>query len=70
MKTTGQWAWKSLSAKKCVITYQSNLPALKMDDTQAIYLYSAVGSNVRIRLVGGCVVYEKGYVRENDWNRQ
>ena len=35
IKTSGQWSWKSKSAKECVITHLPNGVALKMDGAEA-----------------------------------
>ena len=46
-------AWKSKSAKKCVITYLPNENAPKMDGAEIFYLYNAFAqANLRQR-VGG-----------------
>lgn len=34
MGTTWRWPWRLESAKKCVTTYRSNLPALKMEGAE------------------------------------
>ena len=45
MTTAGQWPWKPASAKKCVIAYQPNETALKMDVTKTKYTYTFLSFN-------------------------
>ena len=53
IQTTGQWPWKSESAKECVTTHLQNQLALKMDGTQVSYPHLAVGSRGLTQRVGG-----------------
>jgi len=39
IKTSGQWPWKSESAKECVTTHRTNAIALKINGAESVKTY-------------------------------